>query len=47
MSLAFHFFNGIFSGSRTARTAEPILMVDGLKHVFWCKDVPFEGFFDY
>jgi hypothetical protein len=47
VSLIFHFvFLTIFSGSRTDRTAEPILMVDGLTRVFWRKEVPFEGVID-
>jgi hypothetical protein len=37
----------IFSGSRTARTAEAIFTVDGLKRVFWrYKEVPFGGLVD-
>jgi hypothetical protein len=35
----FHFYFSIFLGSRTARTAEPIFMVDGSKRAFWRKEV--------
>jgi hypothetical protein len=34
------FFITIFSGPRTARTTEPIPMVDISKRVFWCMRVP-------
>jgi hypothetical protein len=38
--LSFFIFLIVFSGSRTARTTEPILMVDNSKRVFWRQEVP-------
>jgi hypothetical protein len=42
----FLYFFIIFSGSRTARTAEPIFMIDGSKRVFWLEKVSFGGLID-
>jgi hypothetical protein len=44
--LFFTFFQIIFSGSRTAGTAQPIFMIDDSKRVFWRKEVPFGGIID-
>jgi hypothetical protein len=43
LDVLFFIFVFVFLGTRTARTAKPILMVDGLKRVFWRKEVPFVG----
>jgi hypothetical protein len=39
--VSFFYLFYIFLGSRTGRTGEPILMVDGSKCVVWRKEVPF------